>query len=62
MRLRKNDGLPKYCQRRSYGVIYTPYLGKGKKGKPINLGPKDMTVSGDLKIRERERKKNRYIF
>ena len=43
-RRRQNDGLPKYCQRRSYGVIYTPYLSKGRKGKPINLGPSDMTV------------------
>ena len=54
MRLRKNDGLPKYCQRRSYGVIYTPYLGKGKKGKPINLGPKDMTVREAWEAWERE--------
>jgi len=54
MRRRANDGLPKYCQRRSYGVIYTPYLGKGVKGKPINLGPADMTVVDVWQAYERE--------
>lgn len=48
MRRRKNDGLPKYVSRRSYGVIYQPYLGRkdGKtlRGKPVNLGPVDMSV------------------
>jgi len=54
LRRRANDGLPKYCQRRSYGVIYTPYLGKGVKGKPINLGPADMTVGEIWASYERE--------
>lgn len=54
MRRRANDGLPKYTQRRSYGVIYTPYLGKGVKGKPINLGPADMTVAEIWEAYERE--------
>lgn len=53
-RRRHNDGLPKYCQRRSYGVIYTPYLGKGKFAKPINLGPADMTVREAWAAYERE--------
>lgn len=53
-RRRHNDGLPKYTQRRSYGVIYTPYLGKGVKGKPINLGPKDMPTRDVWDAWERE--------
>lgn len=54
MRRRQNSPLPKYVQRRSYGVIYTPYLGKGKKGKPINLGPSDMSVREVWDAFERE--------
>ena len=48
-RRRTNDGLPKYCRRRKWGVIYTPYLGrengKTKWGKDVNLGPSDMSVT-----------------
>ena len=58
MRRRENDGLPKYVRRRSYGVIYTPYLGKGKKGKPINLGPKDMSVTEVWAAYDRETKQD----
>lgn len=53
-RRKKNDGLPKYVQRRTYGVIFTPYLGKGVKGKPINLGPADMSVREVWDAYERE--------
>jgi integrase len=35
-------------------VIYTPYLGKGQKGKPVNLGPADMTVGEVWAAYERE--------
>ena len=48
-RRRTNDGLPKYCRRRSYGVIYSPYIGrengKSKWGKDVNLGPSNMAVA-----------------
>ena len=47
-RRRINEGLPPYTRRRSYGTIYTPYLGveNGRKqyGKDVNLGPRDMPV------------------
>lgn len=45
-RRRINEGLPKYCRRRPYGVIYSPYIGtengKPRYAKEINLGPADM--------------------
>lgn len=63
MRRRKNDGLPKYCRRRSYGVIYTPYLGREngrtKWGKDVNLGPASMSVPEVWAAYERETKQER---
>lgn len=61
-RRRKNDGLPPYTQRRKWGVIYTPYLGRenGKSvlGKPVNLGPADMTVTDAWLAYNRETKQD----
>lgn len=48
-RRKVNAPLPKYVCRRSWGVVYQPYLGRenGKSiyAKPINLGPSDMSVT-----------------
>lgn len=47
-RRKTNEGLPKYVRRRTYGVIYAPYLGtengKPRYGREINLGPADMSL------------------